>query len=85
MIKINVGIVDDVSLFISGLTALLELDENISVGITASNGKDLFKKLELYDDNIDVLLLDLEMPEMDGVETLAKLNTDYKNIKIIIR
>jgi len=50
----------------------------------AENGKEALKKLEL--DNFELILMDLQMPEMDGYETtkrIRSLNTSYQNIPII--
>lgn len=84
MTKIRVCIVDDEMLFMQGMRMILELDEDIEVVLTASNGKDLFHKLEAAPTEIDVMLLDLEMPEMDGVDTLLQIVKERLNIKIII-
>lgn len=77
----SILIVDDHSLFRKGLKLLLnELDNYIVVG-EASNGIEMLRSLELI--NVDLVLLDISMPEMDGVEAAEKALKLYPDIKII--
>jgi DNA-binding NarL/FixJ family response regulator len=64
--KISVAIVDDHQLFRSGLHFILENEPDIEVVIEASNGKQFLNYLT--DFKPDVVLMDINMPEMDGVE-----------------
>ena len=82
MEKINVMIVDDHSLIREGLKQLLEFDGTINVVGEASNGVECLDKLNLY--NPDVLLLDINMPEMNGIEVLKKMKNDNSQIKVLI-
>jgi DNA-binding NarL/FixJ family response regulator len=84
MTKIRVCIVDDEKLFMQGMSLILEMDPEIEVVVTASNGQEFFHKLQSLDHGIDVMLLDLEMPEMDGVETLLRIIKAQHHIKVII-
>jgi DNA-binding NarL/FixJ family response regulator len=83
MDNIKVCLVDDEKLFIAGMKMILELDHEIEVSFTASNGKDFFEQLK-GNNLIDVLLLDLEMPEMDGVDTLMEIIKLNMDVKVII-
>lgn len=74
MEKINVMIVDDHSLIREGLKQLLEFDGTIKVVGEASNGIECLDKLYTY--NPDVLLLDINMPEMNGIEVLNRMKED---------
>lgn len=77
-------IVDDHVLFRQGLTRLLkERLETISIK-EAGNGKELLAMLETQ--KPDIVLMDLEMPEMDGIETSNALlnNPKFSDIKIIV-
>ncbi|MDF9794853.1 DNA-binding NarL/FixJ family response regulator [Catalinimonas alkaloidigena] len=77
-------IVDDHQLFRQGLIKLLkERLENVSIK-EASNGKELLSMLEVQ--KPDIVLLDLEMPVMDGLETSNVLlnNPKFSDIKIIV-
>ncbi|MFT5824199.1 MAG: two-component system invasion response regulator UvrY [Crocinitomix sp.] len=81
--KIKIGVVDDHNLFRQGLIQLIQfLGEEYCVIITASNGKDLLEKLN-PEQLPDLLLLDIEMPIMNGYETAKILKTDYPSIKVI--
>lgn len=82
--KLKLIIVDDHTLFRQSLSQLLRVQlENASVS-EASNGKELMAVLE--EQIPDIILMDLEMPEMDGIETSHALlsHAKYKDIKIIV-
>jgi two-component system, chemotaxis family, protein-glutamate methylesterase/glutaminase len=76
--KIKVLVVDDSSLMRKLISNMITHDPNIEVKDTASNGLIALQKLE--SDNFDLILLDIEMPRMNGVEFLIKRKE--KNIKI---
>lgn len=82
MKKINVMIADDHSLIREGLKQLLEFDGTIRVVEEASNGAECLEKI--YICNPDVLLLDINMPEMNGIEVLKKMKADNSQIKVLI-
>lgn len=79
---INVMVADDHSMVREGIKQLLELDGDIVVVAEASNGKQC---LELLDENrTDVLLLDINMPDMNGLRVLKHLREEKKRIKVLI-
>ncbi len=80
--KIKLAIVDDHDLFRKGMIALLSSYNEFEITIEASNGKELIEKLRAK--KADVVLLDLQMPQMDGVETTEYLQIKYPDIKIIV-
>jgi DNA-binding NarL/FixJ family response regulator len=82
--KIFIGLADDHNLFRQGIKTLCNSFDNMLVILEAGNGIELLNKLKNATEFPDVLLLDLEMPEMDGIETLKKIKEHYSNIKIII-
>lgn len=78
---INLAIVDDHSLFRKTLKAFLCEQENINVVIQAADMIDLFSKLKVS--SIDVLLMDIFMPGLNGNEALKIIRTEYPAIKIL--
>lgn len=80
--KIKLLLVEDHELFRESLKSVLELYTNIKVISEAANGKQLFKILPEL--SPDIILLDIEMPKMNGIETLNELNKHYSSIKTII-
>lgn len=79
---IHVMIVDDHKMVREGLKQLIEFDEEIKVIGEASDGAECLYKLRT---NVpDVILLDINMPEMNGVETLKALNRKKNHPKILI-
>lgn len=84
MSSIRVAIADDQVLFRKGMASIVNTFENISVVLEADNGKILIDTLATCTPLPDVVLLDLSMPELNGIETTKILHTDYPSIKIII-
>ena len=80
--QIEVVIVDDHKMVREGIRQLLELDGRIKVVGEADNGLEC---LELLNNNVpDVLLLDINMPEMNGLEVLKYIRKNKINVKVII-
>lgn len=79
---IKLVIADDHSMIREGLRQLLELDENIKVVAEASDGVETIEKLKDY--NVDVLLLDINMPNMNGLETLKNIKKNNIDVKVLI-
>lgn len=82
--KINIVITDDHKLFRKGIIALLEDFDFIGEINEASNGKELLELLSVIKILPDIILLDLRMPVMDGVEAQQKIRELYPGIKVII-
>ena len=80
--NINVMIVDDHSLMREGLAKILELEENITVLDTACDGQQAIEKFKRG--SYDVILLDISMPNMNGIETLRKIRDMDSSVKIIM-
>lgn len=75
-------IADDHSMIREGLKGLLELDGEVEVIGEASNGIECLKLLKSIVPQ--VLLLDINMPEMNGLQVLEKIKKDNINVKVII-
>jgi DNA-binding NarL/FixJ family response regulator len=80
--KKKIAVVDDQCLFRQGLISLLKEYDKLDVIIEASNGKELLEKMKVKQP--DVVLLDLEMPLMDGIETTVSIKSRYPKVKVII-
>lgn len=80
--KTLVAIADDHRLLRTALAKLIATFEGYSVIIEADNGKDLRNKI-LQQVIPDLVLLDVNMPEMDGFETTRWLHSQYPQIKIL--
>ena len=81
--KVPVGIVDDHQLFLKSLGLMLSGFENYLVTVEALNGKDLQQKIQAAEIVPEIILLDVNMPVMDGVETAAWLRVNYPDIKTV--
>jgi DNA-binding NarL/FixJ family response regulator len=81
---IQVAIAEDQRLFRECLVSLLNGFQNIEVGIEAANGKELIQQIEATPTVPQVVLLDLTMPEMNGLDTTRYLKKRFPDIKIII-
>ncbi len=82
--KIKIAIVDDESLMLSLIGDYLQKTGKLDVIMTADDGEVIINKIENADILPDVILLDLKMKRMDGVETTAALRSRYPGIGIII-
>ena len=79
--KIRIAIADDHTIVLQGLTAALKNEEGISVSFVAENGNEFLEKLKSK--TIDIALLDLDMPQMNGKEVLEEIIKKYPEIRVI--
>lgn len=79
---IRVLIVDDQALIREGLRLMLDLYDEIDIAGEATNGKEAVDFIEK--EEVDVVLMDIRMPIMDGVEATKAIKDKHPNIKIII-
>lgn len=79
--KIKIFLVDDHSLFREGLKFLLSNTESVSEIFEAENGAIMLKALE--DVQPDIILMDIEMPVMNGIEATQKVLELSKDVKVI--
>ncbi|RLA47098.1 MAG: two-component system response regulator NarL [Gammaproteobacteria bacterium] len=81
-LKNTVLLVDDHPLLRKGVSQLLELEDDIEVIGEASSGKDAIR--QALDHNPDLILLDLSMKGMDGIETLGALRDAGVDSRIVV-
>ena len=82
--KVNIAVVDDHKLFRSGLINLIHsLNSDYQVSLQANNGEELLELLD-HTDLPDIVLLDSNMPILDGYATASILQKEYKELKVLI-
>mgnify|MGYP003582568012 CR=1 FL=1 len=78
---IKIAIADDQPIILNGVQKILSTQLNMTVVATYKDGNSLLQGLKNV--HIDVLLLDIQMPGLSGIELSAIVSKHYKNIKII--
>lgn len=73
---------DDHVLFRQGLARLLELEPDITVMSQASSGREVLERLKAQ--RVDVVIMDITMPDMDGVETTTVISLRYPDVKVLV-
>lgn len=80
---IRMILVDDEMLFRKGISFLLTREKNIEVLFEASNGLELMEFLKGDNPKPDIIIMDLKMPFLNGIEATKIIRKDYPDIKII--
>jgi DNA-binding NarL/FixJ family response regulator len=80
---IKIILVDDEVLFRKGIAFLLEREENLEVIFEASNGSELVSYLNKSSSQPDIVIIDLKMPVLNGVEATKIIHKKFPEIKII--
>ena len=80
---IKIALVDDEVLFRKGIAFLLQREDNIEIIFEASNGEELTLNLEENEIKPDIIIMDLKMPVLNGVEATKIIRKTYPDIKII--
>ncbi len=79
---IRLALADDQALFRKGMALLLRDMAGAQVVLECANGEELLACLK--SDPADIVLLDLEMPVMDGMETMRRLRLEFPAVKVIV-
>ncbi len=80
---IKIAIVDDNSFLIKAVEEKLSFFDDFAIRFSADNGKTLLEKLD-KNHNVDMILMDIEMPVMNGIEATQLVKQRYPQIKIIM-
>ena len=80
--EIKVAIADDHKIFRDGIKMAMSGKDYLKIIWEAEDGKDLMHKIKIK--MPDVLLMDIRMPEMDGVNAISLIRKEYEGIKIIV-
>jgi len=81
--SVRIAIVDDNVFLQKAVAEKLSFFDDLVLKFTAINGKDLLTKLEA-NKNIDLILMDIEMPECNGIEATKIVKSKYPQLKIIM-
>lgn len=84
MTTISIAITDDDALIVSLLQGYLHSIDGLSVTLTANSGEELLASLATADTLPDIILLDLKMTGMDGIEVTQHLKETYPDVKVIV-
>ncbi len=79
---IKIMIVDDLELLRKSIAQLISIDREISVVAMAENGSQALELCAVHQP--DIVLMDIEMPQMDGITALKQIKQQYPNIRVII-
>ncbi|WP_417886619.1 response regulator [Zunongwangia sp.] len=83
--KYTIIIADDHAMFIDGVKSILNDEENIDVKLTAANGEQVLKYLQINtDEAIDLVITDLSMPGMDGIALNSAIKKEFPNVKTLV-
>lgn len=81
MANIRIALADDHKIVRDGIKTLLESQPEITVVAEASNGKEILEKVD--ENGIDLVIMDINMPEMDGITATKGLKEKHPNVKVL--
>lgn len=80
---IKVALADDEALFRKGISSILNHEKGFKIIFEAENGAQLLTFLEQNKEHPDIIMMDIKMPEVNGVEATQLISHQYPHIKII--
>jgi DNA-binding NarL/FixJ family response regulator len=80
--RIRVFTVDDHALLREGIAALINAESDMKLVADACNGREAIEKFRLH--RPDVTLMDLQMPNMNGIEAIIGIRSEFPNARIIV-
>lgn len=83
MQKIRTLLVDDHKIVRDGIKSILDNDKEIQVVAEAENGTDAIKYLENNNGGVDVAIMDISMPELNGIDATEIISKLHKNVNIL--
>lgn len=81
MERVKILIVDDHPMIRLGIRSILNNVEHLNVADEANNGKEALEKLA--NDSFDLVIMDIKMPEMNGIEATEEIVKHYPDIKVL--
>ena len=82
MNEYKIILADDHSLFREGVKSLLAKDTDLKVVAEVKNGKDLLSRLQSVE--CDLVIMDIAMPEMDGLTALVEVKRKFPQVKVLV-
>ena len=80
--RIRILVVDDHQLLREGIAAVLESQEDMTLVAEANNGREALESFRRH--RPDVTLMDLRMPDMNGIEAIAAIRAEFPNARIVV-
>ncbi|MFD2828887.1 response regulator [Corticicoccus populi] len=80
----NILLTDDHHIVREGMKFLLSTTDDINVVEDFGSGKETLDYLSVHHELVDLVLLDLVMPEMDGIELTRKIKVDFPKVKVLV-
>lgn len=77
----KIALVDDHKMFRDGLVAILKRQDNVTIVFECQNGQELLDRIT---NDIDIVIMDLDMPKLNGIQCMERLQAEFPLCKVII-